>query len=72
MRFDQHGCGRPTNASLDENTKWHMIDDMKTLRRKMGITKWQVSDGSWGSTPSFFGLGHTYATKHLSTSASGC
>jgi proline iminopeptidase len=58
--FDQRGCGRSTpHASLDENTTWHLIDDMETLREKLGIKKWQVFGGSWGST-----LSLAYAIKH--------
>src|SRR3990172_4157630 len=49
--YDQRGCGRSTpHASLDENTTWHLVDDIERLRRHLGIERWQVFGGSWGST----------------------
>lgn len=58
--FDQRGCGRSTpHACLEDNTTWHTISDIEALREQMGIDKWQVFGGSWGST-----LGLAYAQKH--------
>jgi proline iminopeptidase len=58
--FDQRGCGRSTpHASVEENTTWHLVDDMEALRSHLGIERWQVFGGSWGST-----LGLAYAQKH--------
>jgi len=58
--FDQRGCGRSTpNASLEANTTWHLIADMELLRRTLGIEKWQLFGGSWGST-----LALAYAEAH--------
>ncbi|AKT39260.1 prolyl aminopeptidase [Chondromyces crocatus] len=58
--FDQRGCGRSTpHACLEENTTWHLVADMETLREHLGIERWQVFGGSWGST-----LGLAYAQKH--------
>lgn len=49
--FDQRGCGRSTpNACLEENTTWHLVEDIERLRRHLGIERWQVLGGSWGST----------------------
>jgi len=49
--FDQRGCGRSTpNASLERNTTWHLVADMEALRAHLGISRWQVFGGSWGST----------------------
>jgi len=49
--FDQRGCGKSTpHASLDENTTWDLVEDMEKLRAHLGIEKWQVFGGSWGST----------------------
>ncbi len=49
--FDQRGCGRSTpNASLEANTTWHLVADMERLREALGIDRWQVFGGSWGST----------------------
>ncbi len=60
MLFDQRGCGRSMpNASLDNNTTWHLVADIERLREKMGAEKWQVFGGSWGST-----LALAYAEKY--------
>ncbi|MEO1963889.1 prolyl aminopeptidase [Hyphomonas sp.] len=49
--FDQRGCGRSTPfASLDNNTTWHLVADIERLREMIGVEKWQVFGGSWGST----------------------
>lgn len=58
--FDQRGCGqsRP-HASLVDNTTWHLVADMEALRTHLGIERWQVFGGSWGST-----LGLAYAQAH--------
>lgn len=49
--FDQRGCGRSTpHASLQENTTQALISDIETLRVTLGIDKWVVFGGSWGST----------------------
>jgi proline iminopeptidase len=58
--FDQRGCGKSTpHASLEDNTTWHLVEDMETLREHLGIARWQVFGGSWGST-----LALSYAEKH--------
>jgi proline iminopeptidase len=58
--FDQRGCGRSTPyASLQENTTWHLVADMEMLRDHLGIERWQICGGSWGST-----LGLAYAQTH--------
>ncbi len=58
--FDQRGCGRSKpHASLHENTTWHLVADMEKLREHLGIDRWQVFGGSWGST-----LALAYAEKH--------
>src|SRR3974390_2157554 len=49
--FDQRGCGRSRpRASLIENTTWHLAADIERLRRHLGIERWLVFGGSWGST----------------------
>ena len=60
VMFDQRGCGlsRP-NASLENNTTWDLVADIERLREMLGIDKWVVFGGSWGST-----LSMTYAIKH--------
>jgi proline iminopeptidase len=58
--LDQRGCGRSTpHASLVENTTWHLVDDMEALRIHLGIERWQLVGGSWGST-----LALAYAQRH--------
>ncbi len=49
--FDQRGCGKSTpHAELRENTTWHLVADIETLRTHLGIDQWVVFGGSWGST----------------------
>jgi proline iminopeptidase len=58
--FDQRGCGRSRpNASLEDNTTWSLIADIERLREHLGIEKWTVFGGSWGST-----LALAYAIAH--------
>ncbi|MEM8636599.1 MAG: prolyl aminopeptidase [Pseudomonadota bacterium] len=58
--FDQRGCGRSTPRSeLRENTTWDLISDMEQLRQRLGIEKWLLFGGSWGST-----LALAYAVTH--------
>jgi proline iminopeptidase len=58
--FDQRGCGRSTpHASLEDNTTWHLVADMEQLREHLGIARWQLMGGSWGST-----LSLAYAQHH--------
>jgi proline iminopeptidase len=60
LLFDQRGCGRSTpHASLDNNTTWHLVDDIERLRVLTGADTWQVFGGSWGST-----LALAYAEAH--------
>ncbi len=58
--FDQRGGGRSTpHAELVENTTWHLVEDIERLRRHLGIERWQVFGGSWGSA-----LALAYAQTH--------
>ncbi|MEA3012060.1 MAG: proline iminopeptidase [Sphingomonadales bacterium] len=58
--FDQRGCGRSTpHASLEANTTWHLVEDIERLRAFLGIERWLVFGGSWGST-----LALAYAQTH--------
>lgn len=58
--FDQRGCGlSKPHASLVANTTWHLVEDIEKLRQHLGIARWQVFGGSWGST-----LALAYAEKH--------
>jgi proline iminopeptidase len=58
--FDQRGCGKSKpHASLVDNTTWHLVSDMDRLRQHLGIDRWLVFGGSWGST-----LAIAYAQTH--------
>lgn len=60
LLFDQRGCGRSTpSAALENNTTWHLVADLERLRALMGVERWLVFGGSWGST-----LALAYAEKH--------
>jgi len=49
--FDQRGCGRSRpHASLEANTTWDLIADIERIREELGIDRWLVFGGSWGST----------------------
>lgn len=51
LLFDQRGCGRSRpSASLDNNTTWHLVADIEKLRQLLGIDRWLVFGGSWGSS----------------------
>ena len=63
--FDQRGCGLSTphasapDADLRANTTWHLVADIERLREHLGIDRWQVFGGSWGSA-----LALAYAETH--------
>lgn len=63
--FDQRGCGRSTPHASDpttdmrQNTTEHLLADMEHLREHLGIDRWMITGGSWGST-----LGLAYAERH--------
>ncbi|MGL4832709.1 MAG: prolyl aminopeptidase [Propionibacteriaceae bacterium] len=63
--FDQRGCGNSTphastpGIDMSTNTTWHLVEDMEKLRQYLGLERWQVFGGSWGST-----LALAYAQKH--------
>jgi proline iminopeptidase len=63
--FDQRGCGRSTPHASDPtvdmsvNTTEHLLADMERLREHLGIQRWLLYGGSWGST-----LILAYAERH--------
>jgi len=58
--FDQRGCGRSTPLGATQaNTTQHLVADIETLRRHLGIQRWLVFGGSWGAT-----LALAYAGSH--------
>ncbi len=49
--MDQRGSGKSRPfASLDNNTTWHLIEDIEALRKHLQIDHWVVFGGSWGSS----------------------
>jgi proline iminopeptidase len=65
VQFDQRNCGRSTPHASDDrvdlstNTTAHLIDDCERVRAHLGIDRWLVWGGSWGST-----LALAYAQSH--------
>ncbi|MDZ4762138.1 MAG: prolyl aminopeptidase [Alphaproteobacteria bacterium] len=58
--FDQRGCGRSTpHSELRDNTTWDLVRDIEALRVHLGVKKWLVFGGSWGST-----LALAYTSQH--------
>jgi proline iminopeptidase len=64
--FDQRNCGRSTphasepSTDLRTNTTAHLVDDIESLREHLGIERWLILGGSWGST-----LALAYAEAHV-------
>ncbi len=49
--FDQRGAGRSVpRAEIADNTTWHLVADMERLRAHLGVDRWLLFGGSWGST----------------------
>src|SRR4051794_23562031 len=59
VMFDQRGCGRSRPHTLTDNTTQHLIADIEQLREQLGIERWLVLGGSWGTC-----LGLAYAQAH--------
>lgn len=63
--IDQRMCGQSTphaaepGADLSTNTTWHLVEDIEKVREHLGIERWLVFGGSWGSS-----LALAYAEKH--------
>ncbi|MEO8346685.1 MAG: prolyl aminopeptidase [Betaproteobacteria bacterium] len=58
--YDQRGAGRSAPAAeLRDNTTPHLVADLERLREALGIERWLVFGGSWGST-----LALAYAQAH--------
>jgi proline iminopeptidase len=58
--FEQRGCGRSRpHAELRNNTTQALVQDLESLREEMGVDRWVVLGGSWGST-----LALAYAEAH--------
>ncbi|MFC7329987.1 prolyl aminopeptidase [Marinactinospora rubrisoli] len=65
LLFDQRNSGRSTphasrmETELHTNTTWNLVADIERLRRMVGVERWQVFGGSWGSA-----LALAYAEEH--------
>lgn len=65
IRFDQRNCGdslphaSDPSVSLEHNTTEHLIADMERLREHLGVERWLLFGGSWGSA-----LILAYAQRH--------
>lgn len=60
LLFDQRGAGRSTpHAELDGNTSQALVADIERIREFLGIERWVLFGGSWGST-----LALLYAESH--------
>jgi len=58
--FDQRGCGCSTpHAELRRNTTAELLADVERIREQLGVDRWLVFGGSWGST-----LGLLYAQAY--------
>ena len=58
--FDQRGAGRSRPlGSLAANTTAHLVADIEALRAHLGLERWLLFGGSWGST-----LALAYAQAH--------
>lgn len=65
--FDQRGCGRSRpHASVSENTTWHLVRDIETIRQELGIDRWILFGGSWGATLALiYAITHPARVAHL-------
>ncbi|WP_417311475.1 prolyl aminopeptidase [Ectopseudomonas khazarica] len=60
VTFDQRGCGRSTPyASLENNTTQALVADIERIREHLGVDKFVLFGGSWGSS-----LALAYAQAH--------
>jgi proline iminopeptidase len=58
--YDQRGAGLSTPlGELRDNTTAHLVADLERLRTHLGVERWLVFGGSWGST-----LALAYAEAH--------
>lgn len=49
--FDQRGCGRSKpSPSIENNTTSDLVNDLEGIRKHLGVTRWLVAGGSWGTT----------------------
>jgi proline iminopeptidase len=61
--FDQRGCGRSTPFGRTEhNTLDALVGDIEALRLTLGVARWALFGGSWGTTLALaYGIAHPAA-----------
>ena len=65
--FDQRGCGRSRpHASVSDNTTWHLVRDIETIRKTLGVEQFILFGGSWGATLALiYAISHPSRAVHL-------
>ncbi len=65
--FDQRGCGRSRpHASVENNTTWHLVQDIEVIRATLGVEQFILFGGSWGATLALiYAISHPDRVRHL-------
>ncbi|MEL6101923.1 MAG: prolyl aminopeptidase [Pseudomonadota bacterium] len=65
--FDQRGCGRSRpHAAVTNNTTWHLVRDIETIREALDVDAWIAFGGSWGATLALiYAQSHPDRVRHL-------
>lgn len=65
--FDQRGCGRSRpHASVENNTTWHLVRDIESIRQVLGIEQFILFGGSWGATLALiYAISHPTRVRHI-------
>jgi proline iminopeptidase len=65
--FDQRGCGRSRPlAVVENNTTWHLVRDIESIRQALGIDQFVLFGGSWGATLALiYAISHPERVRHM-------
>jgi proline iminopeptidase len=65
--FDQRGCGRSRpHASIQQNTTWHLVEDIEVIRKTLEIDRFILFGGSWGATLALiYAITHPSRVRHM-------
>ena len=65
--FDQRGCGRSRPlATVENNTTWHLVRDIESIRQALQIEQFVVFGGSWGATLALiYAISHPARVRHI-------
>ena len=65
--FDQRGCGRSRpHASVENNTTWHLVQDIEVIRATLEVEQFILFGGSWGATLALiYAISHPDRVRHL-------